>query len=87
MTKRCHHVYDSKDDYPDDMICQKCQTIWTITDYLKYNSIQLMTLPKGVRYAVVRRQVKQFKKDNPNYYSEVPFTDDGRDRRGNPPLP
>ena len=87
MTKRCRHEYQTKPDYPDEIFCMKCSTGWNIQDYLKYNSIQLMTLPKGVRYAVVRRQVEHFAKDNPDYPDEVPFTDDGRDRRGDPPLP
>ena len=69
MTKRCHHEYETKVGYPNDLICQKCQSIWTITDYLGYNSVQLMTLPKDVRYKVVERQVKNFNKENPDYYS------------------
>jgi hypothetical protein len=71
MTRRCRHEYETKAGYPDDMICHKCQTIWTITDYLSYNAIQLMTLPKAVRYAVVKRQAERFAKDNPDYYQET----------------
>jgi hypothetical protein len=33
-----------------------------------------MTLPKDVRYKVVERQVKNFNKENPDYYSEVEAT-------------
>ena len=70
MTRRCRHEYETKPGYPDDMICQKCQTIWTLTDYMNWTAKQLMTLPKGVRYAVVKRQVEKFAKENPNYYEE-----------------
>lgn len=70
MTKRCHHKLETKPGYPDDLLCQECQSVWTITDYLKYNAIQLMTLPKGVRYAVVKRQAEQFHRDHPDYYEK-----------------
>jgi hypothetical protein len=70
MTKRCRHEYETKPDYPDEVFCMKCSTGWNIQDYLKYNAIQLMTLPKGVRYAVVARQAEIFTKENPDYYSE-----------------
>lgn len=55
MTKRCHHEYETKNDYPDDMICLKCQSVWTLTDYLKWDARRLMTLPRGVRSAVLQR--------------------------------
>ncbi len=70
MTKRCHHEYETKNGYPDDLICHKCQTIWTITDYLSWSAKQLMTLPKDVRYAVVKRQAEIFQRENPDYYSK-----------------
>jgi hypothetical protein len=69
MTKRCHHEYETKNGYPDDLICHKCQTIWTITDYINYKSTELMTIPKGVRYVVIKRQAEQFNKDNPDHYT------------------
>lgn len=68
MTKRCRHEYQTKDDYPDDLICNKCQSCWTITDYLSWTAKELMTIPKGVRYAVVKRQAEIFAKENPDYY-------------------
>jgi len=72
MTKRCRHEYETKDGYPDDIICRKCETIWTITDYLCWTAKQLMTLPMPIRREVLKRQAEQFDKDNPDYYREVP---------------
>lgn len=70
MTRRCHHEYETKSGYPDDLICQKCQTIWTITNYLSWTAKQLMTLPFGVRQEVLRRQAESFVKKNPQYFNE-----------------
>ena len=55
MTKRCRHEFETKDGYPDDMLCQKCQTIWTITDYVDWTAKQIMTLPLVVRREVLKR--------------------------------
>ena len=71
MTKRCRHEYETKPDYPEDIICQKCQTIWRIPDYLEWSAKQLMTLPKYIRQEVLRWQAEKFAKDNPDYYKEV----------------
>ena len=70
MTKRCRHEYEKKEDYPEDTICQKCQTIWRIPDYLIWSAKELMTLPKQIRYEVIEWQVKKFNKDNPDFYNE-----------------
>ena len=69
MTRRCKHDFETKDGYPDDIICQKCQTIWTITDYIGWMAKQLMTLPLAVRREVLKRQAEKFQKDNPDYYA------------------
>ncbi len=71
MTKRCHHEYETKDGYPDDIICQKCGTIWTLPEYNYMNAKQLMTLPMEIRREVLKRQVEQFNKENPDYYKEI----------------
>jgi len=34
MSRRCHHEYETKNGYPDDLICQQCQTISTLADSL-----------------------------------------------------
>lgn len=70
MTKRCHHEYQTKPDYPDEIFCMKCSTGWNIPDYMGYNAIQLMTLPKFIRYEVVKRQAELFNKENPDYYKD-----------------
>ena len=70
MTKRCRHEYETKDSYSDDIICQKCQTIWTIGDYMNYTAKELMTLPLLVRNAVIKRQAERFAKENPEYYQD-----------------
>ena len=60
MSKRCHHEPETKDGYPDDIICLKCQTIWHISDYLAWTAIQLQhNAPLFVRKAVLERQVKE----------------------------
>jgi len=71
MTKRCRHEYETKNGYPDDIICQKCQTIWTITDYMSWTAKQLLTLPPHIRQEVLKRQVETFNKDNPGYYERI----------------
>jgi hypothetical protein len=68
MTKRCHHELETKNGYPDDFICHKCQTIWTITDYEKCTAKELMLLPIGVRREILKRQAEKFNKDNPDFY-------------------
>ena len=69
MTKRCKHEFETKDGYPDDILCQKCQTIWAISDYMDWTARQAMTLPLVVRRAVLKRQADIFARDNPDYYS------------------
>jgi len=72
MTKRCKHKHlMTKPDYPDDIICEDCQTIWTISEYMYMNPKQLMTLPLFIRREVLKRQVEQFNKENPDYYKEL----------------
>jgi hypothetical protein len=59
MTKRCHHKFETKNGYPDDIICQDCQTIWTVTDYTNLTDKELMCLPPYVRREVLKRQDQQ----------------------------
>ncbi len=68
MTRRCKHELEKKPDYPEDLICQKCQTIWRIPNYLNWSARDLMTLPKEIRSEVLRWQADKFAKDNPDYY-------------------
>jgi hypothetical protein len=70
MTRRCHHVLETKPGYPDDLLCQNCQTIWTLSDYVRWTAKQLMALPLGVRREVLKRQAEKFAKENPDYYKE-----------------
>jgi len=60
MTKRCKHEFETKEGYADDIICHKCQTIWTITDYLDWKATQIMTLPLEIRRLVLKRQAAAF---------------------------
>ena len=72
MTKRCRHEPETKDGYPDDIICQKCETIWHISDWMNVSAVELQRhVPMFVRQAVLKRQAEQFAKDNPDYYSET----------------
>lgn len=54
MTKRCRHELETKDGYPEDIICNQCQTIWTLRDYIDWDKKQLQTLPPIIRGAVAR---------------------------------
>ncbi|KKN38865.1 hypothetical protein LCGC14_0749200 [marine sediment metagenome] len=56
MTKRCRHIFETKEGYPDDVICRKCETIWTLTDYKDWVQSALMTLPLVIRQLVFARQ-------------------------------
>lgn len=73
MTRRCKHEFWSKDDYPEDMICKKCEAIWTPKKYVDCSAIELMKLPKEVRFVVLTMQAEKFAneflKDNPDFYS------------------
>jgi hypothetical protein len=71
MTKRCHHEIETKHGYPDDLICQKCQTIWYISEHLNKTAKELMLLPLEVRRIVLKNQAEKFSKENPDYYKEV----------------
>lgn len=70
MTKRCKHEIWTKDDYPDDLICQKCETIWHISECMEMTAKQLMMLPKEVRFIVLTKQAEKFNQDNPNYHTK-----------------
>ena len=66
MTKRCRHELETKDGYPDDIICQKCQTIWTITDYMDWSAKDLMhRAPLFIRKAVLQRQADKYAATSP----------------------
>lgn len=56
MTKRCRHELETKLGYPYDLICHKCQTIWTLPDYNDWTPAQLMILPKVIRIEVLKIQ-------------------------------
>lgn len=63
MTKRCHHEYESKVDYPNEIFCMKCSTGWNIIDYLEYDNEKLRLLPKYVRAKVIKNRDEIFKLD------------------------
>ena len=59
MTKRCRHEYETKVGYSDDVICQKCQTIWHISEYMSWSAVDLMHhAPLFIRKEVLKRQVE-----------------------------
>ena len=58
MTVRCRHEIETKPDYPDYLICRKCETTWNIVDYMGKTAKELMhNCPFEVRQAVLKRQV------------------------------
>lgn len=71
MTMRCKHEFEKKSDYPEDIICQTCQTIWRIPNYLDWSARDLDTLPRPIRSEVLRWQAEKFAKDNSDYYSDI----------------
>lgn len=75
MIKRCkHRNLMTKPDYPDDIICEDCQTIFHVSDYMNWTAKDLTNkAPPFIRRAVLERQAEQFAKDNPDYYKgELP---------------
>ena len=52
MTKQCRHEFETKDGYPEDIICQKCQTIMngtlTLTETAKYLHVHYNTVYRWV---------------------------------------
>jgi hypothetical protein len=51
----------TKPDYPDDIICEDCQTIFHISEYMNWSAKDLMHhAPPFIRQAVLKRQAEQF---------------------------
>ncbi len=72
MTKRCRHEPDTKDGYPDDIICMKCMRIWHISEWMNKTAKELQhTAPIFVRQAVLHHQAEEFNYKNPDYYRKV----------------
>jgi hypothetical protein len=66
MTQRCHHEFEMKMGYQDDIICQKCQRIWHISEYMNWTAKQLMhALLPAVRRKVLEQQVERFNAEAP----------------------
>ena len=57
MSQRCHCEYETKPDYPDNLICRKCGMIWEIMEYIELPDTMLNSLPKEVRNEVLKRQI------------------------------
>lgn len=57
MTKRCRHDWEQKADYPEDILCQKCQTIKKVAELTRR---EVLKLPMELRRSILRRQVAQF---------------------------
>jgi len=62
MTKRCRHKIEQKTDYPDDYICQKCQSIWTYRKGMP--PTEFIMLPLVVRRLILAKQVAGVNIDN-----------------------
>ena len=68
---RCKHEVWTKEGYSDDLICQKCEKIWHISNYMSWSAYDLQHhAPKFIRKAVLERQTEQFNKENLDYYKE-----------------
>jgi hypothetical protein len=51
----------TKPDYPDDIICEDCQIIFHISEYMNWSAKDLMHhAPPFIRQAVLKRQSEQF---------------------------
>jgi len=54
MTKRCKHKWEQKPDYPEDIICRKCQTIKEVSSLTRQ---QFLKLPLELRRTLLSKQV------------------------------
>jgi len=65
MSRRCKHELETKADYPDDIICRKCETIWSISNYMDWSAYDLQHhAPLFIRKAVLERQAEYFAQNN-----------------------
>ena len=70
MTRRCHHEIETKPGYPDDLLCQKCQTCWSISECEKLSRKEFLMLPLEVRKIILKKQADKFVEDNPDCYAK-----------------
>ena len=54
MTKRCHHKWEQKPDYPEDIICRNCETIKKVSQLTRQ---QFLKLPIELRRTLLSQQV------------------------------
>ena len=55
MTKRCRHQWEQKSDYPEDILCRKCETIKKVADLTRR---EILKLPMELRRAILKRQAE-----------------------------
>jgi len=55
MTKRCRHQWEQKPDYPEDIICRKCETIKKVSELTRQ---QFLKLPLELRRSLLSLQAE-----------------------------
>lgn len=55
MTKRCKHHWEQKPDYPEDIICRKCETIRKVSELTRQ---QFLKLPMELRRSLLLLQAE-----------------------------
>ena len=55
MTKRCKHKWEQKPDYPEDIICRKCETIKKVSSLTRQ---QFLKLPIELRRSLLSLQAE-----------------------------
>lgn len=55
MTKRCKHRWEQKPDYPEDIICRKCETIKKVANLTRQ---EFLKLPLELRRSLLSLQVE-----------------------------
>jgi len=62
MTVRCHHKWEQKPDYLEDIICRKCETIRKVSELTRQ---QFLKLPMELRRSILTYQAKELVKIAP----------------------
>jgi len=60
MTKRCKHKWEQKPDYPEDIICRKCETIKKVSELTRQ---QFLKLPLELRRSLLSLQAEGMVKE------------------------
>lgn len=54
MTIHCKHKWEQKEDYPEDIICRKCETIKKVNTLTRH---QFLKLPMEIRRRILSSSI------------------------------